>query len=175
MSDFEPVTYSEFVWLLTRTQKHHINNGEPIPAINKHGRDTIEYCLQAPFMGFGDVEFHETFDEKAAILFYDICKLHGLLNGNKRMAVETTALFAFKNSRYCFLDKKVLIDMAKKTVMSDADNKDEMVWWISRVFYGGIRKTTRWMEFKILLKFFPRLLWYIISIYTKKIFQVKEL
>ncbi len=170
MSNFKKVTIHEFLWLLTKTQKEHIDNGEPIPAINKEGQGKIEYCLEAPFMGFGEEEFYKKFDDKAAVLFYDICKLHCLLNGNKRMAVETTIYFAWKNGRYCFIDKEVLKDMAKKVVESNADKKDEVIWWISRVFYGGIRKITTWMALKILLKFGPKILWFaIISLFRRAI------
>jgi|GEM_PF-2269021 len=169
MNEFQQVTYAEFVWLLTRTQKQHIDVGEPIPEINSQGQHKIQYCLQAPFMGFGDIEFHKTFDEKAAILFYDLCKLHCLMNGNKRMAIETTIFFAFKNQRYCYIDKRVFIDMAKKVVESDANNKDEIVWWVSRVFYGGIRKMTKLMQIKLILHYIPRLVLYIISSYSNRL------
>jgi prophage maintenance system killer protein len=163
MSDFKSVTYSEFVWLLIRTQQQHINQGEPIPALNPQGKHSINYCLQAPFMGFGEVEFHVTFDEKAAVLFYDICKLHCLLNGNKRMAVETTIFFAYKNNRYFYVDKAVLIDIAKRVVESNPDDKENMVWWVTRVFYGGIRKRTRWMNFRLTMRILPRIFMLIIK------------
>lgn len=140
MNEIQPVSYAEFIWLLTKAQSYHIEQEEPIPGINEEGVGKIKYCLDAPFMGVYDQEFHPTFDKKAAILFYDLCKLHCLLNGNKRMAVETTIYFAFKNKRYCFIHKDVLKDLALKVVESNADNKDDIVWWLERVFYGGIRK-----------------------------------
>lgn len=155
MSRFSPVTYSEFIWLLTKAQSYHISQGEPIPGINAQGAGQVKYCLEAPFMEFGGHKFHKTFDAKASILFYDLCKLHCLLNGNKRMAVETTIFFAFKNSRYCFIGKKVLKDIAKKVVESDSAKKDEIVWWLERVFHGGIRKRTTWMTTKLVIMSLP--------------------
>lgn len=158
MNEIQPVTYAEFIWLLTKAQSYHITQGEPIPGINHAGVGNVKYCLEAPFMGFGDVEFHITFDKKAAILFYDLCKLHCLLNGNKRMAVETTIFFAFKNGRYCFIHKRVLKDMAVKIVESDPQEKDEVVWWIERVFYGGIRKFTFGMKVRLIINILPFLI-----------------
>lgn len=174
MSNFNKVTFQEFLWLLTRTQKNHIDSGEPIPAINKEGQEKIQYCLEAPFMGFGDIEFHKTFDEKAAILFYDICKLHCLLNGNKRMAVETTMFFIWKNARYSHLPKRVLIELAKKVVESNADNKDETVWWLKTVFRGGIRKMSTGMKIGIILKYTPELIGYLFITAFKKLFKIKS-
>lgn len=63
-------------------------------AANLHLADS---ALNAPMAAFADVEFHETFQMKAAVLCTRIAKNHALPDGNKRVAYECLREFVARN------------------------------------------------------------------------------
>ena len=64
----DPVTYDEYLWILTTAQKYHIDQGEPIPEIERGQEKMIRHCLESPFGGVENEEFYNTFDKKSAVL-----------------------------------------------------------------------------------------------------------
>ena len=71
------------------------------------------------------------FYKKAAILFYCLIKNHILSNGNKRMALLTTAYFAHINGYFFDLNDQEWYDLAIESATST--DKDQMLLRIETV------------------------------------------
>lgn len=56
-----------------------------------------ESALAAPFAGYGDVELHPSFVEKAAIYASRVLRYHPLPDGNKRTAYDVMSEFIERN------------------------------------------------------------------------------
>ena len=59
--------------------------------------ELIESALGAPQAAFGGIEFVEDIRDKVAVLGYRIMKNHGLIDGNKRVALQSMIEFAERN------------------------------------------------------------------------------
>ena len=53
----------------------------------------LENCIEAPKTGISGLNHYKSVIEKAAILLYNVVKLHPFLDGNKRTAFVATAVF----------------------------------------------------------------------------------
>ena len=53
----------------------------------------IESAINAPFQTWDGQDLHPTIFDKAAQLFYKLTQNHGFVDGNKRVALHTAAVF----------------------------------------------------------------------------------
>jgi death-on-curing protein len=72
--------------------------GTPAAVLARASRlDLLDSALHAPQAGFGEVEFHPDFADKAAELTVRITKNHPLPDGNKRLAWQSLTMFCILN------------------------------------------------------------------------------
>lgn len=72
--------------------------GMSAPVLARASRlDLLDSALHVPQAGFGDVEFHSGFTDKAALLAVRIAKNHPLPDGDKRLAWQSLTMFCILN------------------------------------------------------------------------------
>lgn len=153
------MTYPEFIKILTRLQEFHLEEGEPIPDLSYDCIDKVKSVLDSPFHGIYEQEFYPTFEEKAAVLFYNFCKGHPLANGNKRAAIEVLDWFCFKNLMLLHYTNSQLRELALKIVNSNAQQHKEVVAEITESFKQRTIQITFWWVLKVLLVMFVRMVY----------------
>lgn len=145
MSEHRKLTYEDLVYLITKLQKYHIRENEPIPDITPDCRESLKQVLESPFAGIESQEFYPTFEEKAAVLFYNFCKLHPLGNGNKRCAIAALDLFCAVNLRRARLKDEALKKLALDTVNSDSAQYKEVIDSLRIQFKSKIKPFGLWL------------------------------
>ena len=77
---------------------------DPMPRFQylggEYGKGLLEFALAQPQQTFDGRYLYRTIFDKAAILFYSMTKDHAFLDGNKRMALATTAIFLVLNDYF---------------------------------------------------------------------------
>lgn len=94
--------------------------GEPIPPFGTRYPEKLESCLKTPFQTYQRKSLYQTFDRKAAVLFYLMIKNHPFQNGNKRIAVVTLIYFLYTNGRKLTVGNRALYEFAKEIAASEA-------------------------------------------------------
>jgi len=120
-------TISEVEYIAFSLAKELMEFGEPIPPFDTRYSDKLESCLETPFQTFNRMGLYQTFESKAAILFYLMNKNHPFQNGNKRVAVVTLYYFLISNGRKLKVDNIKLYEFAKQVAGSEAKDKDEVI------------------------------------------------
>ena len=101
----------------------------------------IESAINAPFQtAFGQDRYPTIFD-KAARLFFGITQNHGFIDGNKRVALHTTAVFLYVNNFVIDCSQDELVEVGKK-IASSKMSIDEVKFWLlrhsaARIFFSG--------------------------------------
>lgn len=101
--------------------------GEPIPPFDTRYPEKLESCLQTPFQTFGKKSLYQSFESKAAALFYFMIKNHPFQNGNKRVAVVTLYYFLTSNKRRLRVGNRKLYEFAREVASSDPREKDKVL------------------------------------------------
>lgn len=105
---------------------------EPIPRFSTRYPNILESCVNTPYQKYSGKDLYKSLAEKAAILFYLMIKNHPFQNGNKRLAITTTLLFLYTNSKWIKVDNTELYNLAVWVAQSPSAAKDEMVIFISK-------------------------------------------
>ncbi|MEK7227965.1 MAG: type II toxin-antitoxin system death-on-curing family toxin [Patescibacteria group bacterium] len=117
-------TLAEVEYIAFSLAKELMEFGEPIPPFESRFPDKLESCLKTPFQTYGKKSLYQTFELKAAVLFYLMIKNHPFQNGNKRIAVVTLYYFLSINNRKLKVGNIELYTFAKEVAASDASSKD---------------------------------------------------
>lgn len=117
----------EVEYVAHRLAQELMEYGEPIPPFDTRYPGTLESCLKTPFQTFHRKSLYQTFETKAAVLFYLMIKNHPFQNGNKRVAIVTLIYFLFQNDRGLKVDNKILYEFSRELASSDPINKDQSI------------------------------------------------
>ncbi|MEI6238437.1 MAG: type II toxin-antitoxin system death-on-curing family toxin [bacterium] len=117
----------EIEYVAHRLAQELMHFGEPIPPFDTRYPDKLESCLNSPFQTFHKKSLYQTFETKAAILFYLMIKNHPFQNGNKRIAILTLIYFLVQNGRILKVDNMILYEFSKGVAGSEAKEKDSVV------------------------------------------------
>lgn len=118
---------TEVEYIAHRLAQELMEYGEPIPPFNTRFPDKLESCLKTPFQTFERKSLYQSFETKAAMLFYLMIKNHPFQNGNKPVAVLTLIYFLYSNERKLKVSNEKLYEFSKKVAYSEAGNKDSIV------------------------------------------------
>ena len=104
--------------------------GLPVETVARSARlDLLDSALVAPEASFGDQEFYQGFEAKAAVLCVRIAKNHPLLDGNKRLAWMCLRMFCELNSyRLTSTDDDAVAFMLE--VAAGTIGVDEVTQWL---------------------------------------------
>ena len=84
----------------------------------------LESALAMPAAGLGGDYFHPTLHEMAAAYLFHLCKNHPFVDGNKRTALASAAVFLQVNGRRLVAEPDALYEMVHG-VAADAVSKAE--------------------------------------------------
>lgn len=94
-----------------------------------HDLGLVDSALAQPQAGFGDIEFHPTLIEKAAVLGFGLCKNHGFKDGNKRVGFAALEVFLRVNGSKI----SATPDDAEGAMLAVADSKmtvEQFTEWV---------------------------------------------
>lgn len=128
------LTISEVEYIAFSLAKELMEYGEPIPPFDTRYPDKLESCLQTPFQTFNRKGLYQTFESKAAILFYLLIKNHPFQDGNKRVAVVTLYYFLRSNGRILKVKNFKLYEFAKEVAASAG----AMSSWANAAMSSGV-------------------------------------
>lgn len=121
------LTLSEVEYIAFSLANELMEFGEPIPPFDTRYPDKLESCLQTPFQTFGGKSLYQTFESKAATLFYLMIKNHPFQNGNKRVAVVTLYYFLASNGRKLKVGNRKLYEFAREVASSNPKDRKEVL------------------------------------------------
>ncbi|MBU0976167.1 MAG: type II toxin-antitoxin system death-on-curing family toxin [Patescibacteria group bacterium] len=107
--------------------KTHFGKYEPIPPFNDRYPEKLETALAITSREIGGVLMYKSLYEQAAVLFYEMIKLHPFVNGNKRIAFVSLVFFLFLNGVFLDADNVILYKKSKKVADSDPKSRKEIV------------------------------------------------
>lgn len=97
------------------------------------GKGRLESALAVPQQTFGGRYLHRTIFDKAAALFRSIAINHGLIDGNKRLALATVTVFLILNDYLFYVDQQEAVDFAVQVASrEDRPSLQEMARWFRR-------------------------------------------
>lgn len=104
-------------------------------ARNQQTVAAAEAALGAPWAGFGDVELHPTFAEKAAVYASRIVRYHPLVDGNKRVAWVVMREFIARNSREWMpaASREEEAEMIERLAASQVTEAEFTAWVTERI------------------------------------------
>ena len=88
----------------------------------------LEAALEAPYAGFGEVEFYPTINEKAARLGFGIMSNHAFIDGNKRTGATAMLNLLSANGIELEYTQDELVKMATKVADGHAQYEDVYLW-----------------------------------------------
>ena len=107
--------------------KAHLTHDEPFSLFEEQYEGMLETALFSPQKSFSGKMVYSTLPEQAAVLFYNMIKLHPFFNGNKRIACVSLLVFLAFNQKWISTDWQTLYKMAKDVASSDAKGNTETI------------------------------------------------
>ncbi len=104
--------------------KTHPAHAEPIPPFLSRFQGKLEAALGAPQRTFNNSMLYPTLERQAAVLFYELIKLHPFENGNKRIATVSLLVFLSLNKKWITTTWKELYDIAILVADSKTERRD---------------------------------------------------
>ena len=86
----------ETVWKLTK--RFFDKSDEPIPNFASCDLSRLEQALASPRQSWDGKDLYPNIEDKAAILIYNLIKMHPFENGNKRIALVSMLVFLMFNN-----------------------------------------------------------------------------
>jgi death-on-curing family protein len=134
------ITLAEVEYIAFRLARELMEFGEPIPPFYTRYPEKLESCIEVPFQTFNRKSLYQTFESRAAILFYLMIKNHPFQNGNKRVAVVTLYYFLSSNRRRLKIDNIRLYRLAIEVAASEAKDKDKVLIQIRNFLLNSSEK-----------------------------------
>ena len=95
--------------------------------------ELLDSALHAPQAGFGEVEFHPEFVDKAAVLVVRIARNHPLPDGNKRLAWQSLTVFCALNGHDLRVQPDDAIAMMLAIAAGEFDESAVAEWLRDRI------------------------------------------
>lgn len=106
------------------------------PPFTSGTRALVESVLAAPQRSAGGQLVYPTLLDQAAVLFYEACKMHAFVDGNKRMAVLLLLAFLGENDRRMNASNQEMAMKARDVAASRPEDRavciSELANWIGR-------------------------------------------
>lgn len=120
------LTLAEVEYIAFSLAQELMEYGEPIPPFDTRHPEKLESCLETPFQTYASKSLYQTFETKAAMLFYLMIKNHPFQNGNKRVAVITLYYFLDSNGRKLKVGNRELYEFAREVAASEATDREKV-------------------------------------------------
>ena len=117
----------------------HLTYDEPLPSFEMRYPDKLEIALHAPQQMVGGEVVYKTLPEQAAVLFYEMIKLHPFFNGNKRIACVSLLTFVMINGKWLrFAGWRDLYDFAVGVAESEVREREQVILELTITFHIAI-------------------------------------
>ncbi len=101
--------------------------------MGEQGKGRLESALAGPRQTFGGLYLHRTIFDKAAALFRSMVANHGLIDGNKRLALATVAVFLTRNGYLFYVPREEAVMFALRLASpEDRPSLNEVSRWLRR-------------------------------------------
>ena len=100
---------------------------EPIPEFGTRFPNTLESCLNTPFIKFSRKDMYRGLIGKSSILFYLMIKNHPFQNGNKRIAVMTLLVLLSNNDKWLKITQDDLYNFAVGVAKSKPVSREKIL------------------------------------------------
>lgn len=120
--------------------KAHLAYDEPLPDFETRFGDKLESALFAPQKSIGGTLMHPGVPQQAAVLFYEMIKLHPFMNGNKRMGCVALTTFLAMNDHWLEVTWKELYDVAVTVASSQTAHREGVLSLLGGFIEQGLRK-----------------------------------
>ncbi len=132
VSDIEKICY-EFA-------KTELGFNEPLPPFGTRFPGKLEAALSAPQRTFGEAFVYATFERRAAVLFYEMCKgQHPFVNGNKRMALVALLTHLALNEKWLLMTMEGVYELAIRVATSAPAEREQILLDIERLLKQHIQ------------------------------------
>lgn len=112
--------------------KTHLAFNEPIPPFETRFAGKLELAIACPSKRLNGRLVYKNLEKQAAILFYEMIKLHPFLNGNKRIACVALTTFLSLNHKWVKLNWMDLYNWAVKVASSESDERKDVITLLCR-------------------------------------------
>ena len=96
------------------------------PGIREAG--LVESAVMGCYQTFGGSDLYPTIQEKAARLAYMLCKNHGFVDGNKRVAVVAMLVILRMNDIFLSYTREELVKLGLGIANGDIEYEDVVAW-----------------------------------------------
>jgi death-on-curing protein len=112
---------------------------QPIPEFKTRYDGRLESALHSPQLSIAGNEIYPTIEEKTAVLFYEMNKMHPFMNGNKRIACTTMFTFLLLNGKWIETSWENLYETARNVANQSPENRKETLKHLLEFVQGNIR------------------------------------
>lgn len=123
--------------------KAHLSHDEPLSLFEDRYENQLETALFSPLKSFSGEMAYPELNQQAAVLFYEMIKLHPFVNGNKRVACVSLMVFLSLNDKWFQTDWLSLYKMAKSVAASNPKMRNQVIAMLSEVFEKAIGKSPK--------------------------------
>lgn len=127
------ITIAEVEYTAFRLAEKFMAWNEPIPDFGSRFPNTLESCLNQPFVRFSKKDLYRGLVDKASILFYLMIKNHPFQNGNKRIAIMSLLYFLYKNGKWLDINNADLYKFALDISKSKASSREKITLHIQNI------------------------------------------
>lgn len=126
------ITVKEIEYVAFSFAQKLMSYDEPIPEFGTRFPNTLESCIDTPFMQFDRKDLYRGLIGKTSALFYFMIKNHPFQNGNKRIAVMTILYLFHKNGKWIKMSNEDLYNFAKGIARSRPTSREKIIIQIQR-------------------------------------------
>ena len=109
---------------------------DPMPEFQylggNHGINLLESALAQPQQVFDGKYLYRTIFDKAAAMFFSLVKNHSLVDGNKRLALTSLAVFLTLNDYAFYLERDEAVSFTVKLASGDELDISDVSKWIRK-------------------------------------------
>lgn len=121
--------------------KAHLTYDEPIPSFSSRFPNKLESALAIPAKSYNNKSLYPTLERQAAVLFYEMIKLHPFLNGNKRIATVSLTTFLLLNRKWLSTDWQELYQISVTVAASAAENRTGILRLLEEFIRNKVKKS----------------------------------
>lgn len=132
------LTLDDIKYVCYEYARAHLSYDEPIPSFDLRFPNKLETAISSPQMFISSNLAYPTLPEQAAVLFYEMIKLHPFLNGNKRIACVSLMTFLLLNNKWLKATWRELYDIAVTVAASNIENREGVLKLLNEFIKNSI-------------------------------------
>ena len=119
--------------------KAHLEYDEPLPSFDSRFPGKLESVLAVPMRTYQEKFLYNTLAKKAAVLFYEMIKMHPFFNGNKRIACVSLLVFLNFNNTWMTVGWEDFYKIAMAVATSNIKERELILTRLEKFIDLGIK------------------------------------